>query len=824
MNEEERLQEQLEKLEAGERLEAAQAEPGEETAELLRFAAALRELPRPRMEPETVASQRAGLLRLAVERNRRPLDGWPLSEKPAIVASLTGWLRARTTFEWVAAALVAPAMLILIIAFLMMLLSPGGAVDDGLSGKTEDESLAQISPVATMPGAEVADSAAGSGADVTAGEAPVASPVEEGGADPNGIFMPLLSNPGRFDPGTASLYRDRGIVEVQGEGEEWAVVDRMSTVSGGQRLRTGPMSAATITFFDGSQAHLGPETEISFEEVEALPPEEGFRTVVMTQWRGESEHDVNFRNDAGSRYEVKSPAGSGIARGTTFEVSVVPDEVARYSVTEGRVDVTAAGVTVRVGGGRTTSVPDGSTPTSPAFQVTGEGRVTETGDIWIIGGQSFATDEHTLIVGDPQVGDVVYVEGRLLSDGTRLAERIILLERARDNRFQLKGEVEAIGAESWIVAGQTISVTGQTEVDEAIAAGDTVLVSGAIGEDGALLAERIVRVEEEPGTPFHFVGLVEAIGDASWTISGRAVAVDENTEIEEGLEVGDLAAVRGRILEDGTWLASGISLAEEEAAAFSISGTVESIDPWRVAGISFETRPWTIIEPGIEMGDRVRVSGRILDDGVWVAALIEELEDEEEHTVILVGIVDSIDPWVVNGLPLVVDENTVIVGEIEVGTLVWVEIELRPDGTWIARRIVALDEDDELSCFTVHAVVSAIDGDIVHLRDWPAITLDDDIEIEGDMTPGSTIAVYICFDVDGDIVVVGDIIIVIIHIVIGPPPPADDGTGDTGEGGGKVTICHYPGGNPGNRHTITVGLSAWYESHRNHGDTLGPCP
>ena len=189
------------------------------------------------------------------------------------------------------------------------------------------------------------------------------------------------------------------------------------------------------------------------------------------------------------------------------------------------------------------------------------------------------------------------------------------------------------------------------------------------------------------------------------------MAVDENTEIEDGLEVGDLAAVRGRILDDGSWLASSIARAEEEAAAFSISGTVQSIDPWRVSGIAFETRPWTIIEPGIEVGDRVRVSGRILDDGVWVAAVIEKLEDEPRHTVVLVGVVDSIDPWVVNGLPLVVDEETVIVGDIEVGTLVWVEIELRPDGTWLARRIVALDEDDESGCFTVHAVVTGVDGE-----------------------------------------------------------------------------------------------------------------
>jgi hypothetical protein len=45
----------------------------------------------------------------------------------------------------------------------------------------------------------------------------------------------------------------------------------------------------------------------------------------------------------------------------------------------------------------------------------------------------------------------------------------------------------------------------------------------------------------------------------------------------------------------------------------------------------------------------------------------------------------------------------------------------------------------------------------------------------------------------------------------------------TAAGGGKVTICHIPPGNPGNAKTITVGADA-VNAHLAHGDTLGPCP
>lgn len=42
-------------------------------------------------------------------------------------------------------------------------------------------------------------------------------------------------------------------------------------------------------------------------------------------------------------------------------------------------------------------------------------------------------------------------------------------------------------------------------------------------------------------------------------------------------------------------------------------------------------------------------------------------------------------------------------------------------------------------------------------------------------------------------------------------------------GSKKVTLCHYPPGNPGNPTTITVSERA-KDTHMRHGDTLGECP
>ncbi len=46
---------------------------------------------------------------------------------------------------------------------------------------------------------------------------------------------------------------------------------------------------------------------------------------------------------------------------------------------------------------------------------------------------------------------------------------------------------------------------------------------------------------------------------------------------------------------------------------------------------------------------------------------------------------------------------------------------------------------------------------------------------------------------------------------------------DNGDDHGKTTICHFPPGNPGNAHTISVGAKAAQSHILRHGDTMGEC-
>jgi hypothetical protein len=51
------------------------------------------------------------------------------------------------------------------------------------------------------------------------------------------------------------------------------------------------------------------------------------------------------------------------------------------------------------------------------------------------------------------------------------------------------------------------------------------------------------------------------------------------------------------------------------------------------------------------------------------------------------------------------------------------------------------------------------------------------------------------------------------------PPDSHDKCGSH-----KTLLCHYPKGNPGNRHEICVGNPAVPAHVNGHGDTYGLCP
>lgn len=789
------LQERLEQLENGASLAESVAGLPPEEVELLQLAAQLREMEAPAPAAASIAAQRVAVLSTV-----QPIAK-PQPEQTGFWAFLMSFFHS-------------PARAVGVVAlagFILMFLtfwagrpsSPGRLAQE----LTKDTAVAE-----TSAGEETTSAAE----PVEPAEIAAVAPVPT--ADPaNMTFLPVLSAALSTAPNLASLTDVQGFVEIREAGGGWQAITGPQALAAGSQIRTGALSSATLTFYDGSVAAIGPDSGLTIEQLDAQRPEDGFRTIVLNQWQGESLHAVEFRHDGGSRYEVLTPDGSGLARGTKFQVSVVPEQFSRIAVTEGRVDVTGNGRTVSVTPGKLTTIPANETPSAPAFSITGQGELSEIGENgWIIAGQSFVVNEATEISGDPRIGDIVFVWGHLAADGQNIADRIELVQHSPANQFTLTGIVTEMDEAAWVVAGQTILLMPDMEIDESIALDDKVQVSGMIGSDGTLTAASIIRLPETEGTPFAFTGVVQEMGEENWLISGVTVTVDEDTAVAPNIQPGDVVSVEGLILADQTWLATSIELVEAGTAAFSISGVVQSINPWQVAGIGFETSEQTLIDDEIEVGDLVRVNGRILPDGTWLADSITLLDEDYLLEIIFAGTVEAIDPWVVSGLPIVTNDKTRLDEDIVVGDLVRVTARIRADGTWLATRIDRLSGEIGEGCVTVTAVITSIGSGTLTLSNGTSLNLDE-VDVAGDFKVGSVVMIIACVAEDGSIQIEQ---IIVLYTPADDPTPQPTPPPDNGSSG-SVTICHKPG-TPAQK-TMTLPQSA-LNGHLGHGDTMGPCP
>lgn len=679
------LSESLERLESGEPLEACRSGLPQAEAGALELVAGMREVELPSPSPQAVALQRARLLS-AVRRARG--SSHEASTRSSGRAPWPRWLVPAVVVSGAVGLLAVLVAVTAVAAGLLWLKQPNGG--NLVSG-------------------------------------PVVA----------GTGVPALSVADRF-----ALENPRGMVEATGAGGAWTPVVGGGQFGAGTRLRTGDLSGVTLVFHDGSRARLGPQSELSVDTLDA-GIDGAPRLVLMTQARGESHHEVVPSTDPGSRYEVQTPSATATAKGTAFDVTVSVTQVTLVRVDKGSVAVVSLNTTVLVVAGQITTVLPGQVPAAPDFRVSGEGEVGSIGSGWRIARSIFMTSGATVIIGDPQVGDWVAFEAHLLPGGGRMADRIVLLRRALRNTFAFIGTVEAIGAQTWTISGRAVGIDAATTIDPGLIPGDLVAARGLIQSDGSFLAQSL-RLVEAGGTPFAFVGSVESVTAAKWTISGVPILVDASTRVDASLGPGDVVEVSGRISTAGEWLARSIRRAEENEREFTFSGEVQSIDPWQVGGIQLRTESWSRIEAGLSVGDQVMVEGRVLSDGTWLAESIEKRDDADAARFEFTGKVTSLQPWVIGGTTLATDAHTEVKGAIAVGDYAHVQGRILPDGQWLAHEIERIET--RLGCLNTVAVVRSVEASKVVLLNGADIVLGHEVEEQGDVKVASVVIVQACDD------------------------------------------------------------------------------
>jgi hypothetical protein len=251
---------------------------------------------------------------------------------------------------------------------------------------------------------------------------------------------------------------------------------------------------------------------------------------------------------------------------------------------------------------------------------------------------SIALDDHTAFSGrngsgrsirsaaELRTGMAVRVTLTASSAGdlraTSLSARATEPEPPEDQ--ELKGTVDSVSDTAWKIGGRGFAIDENTVFIGDPGVGDFVEVRFHSDGQGNDVADRIQK-EDANDDEFDLRGVVEAIGDASWTISGQVVLVTSSTQILGSPAVGDTVEAEGDRASDGTLTARKIQKEDAgDEGEVEFTGSVESISAgtWTVAGRTLTVNDATVIDGDPQVGDTVEVKAKQEVDGSLTATRI----------------------------------------------------------------------------------------------------------------------------------------------------------------------------------------------------------
>jgi hypothetical protein len=285
-------------------------------------------------------------------------------------------------------------------------------------------------------------------------------------------------------------------------------------------------------------------------------------------------------------------------------------------------------------------------------------------------------------------------------------------------QVEFSGVVNSITANQWVISGQTVLISAQTVIDGVFAAGDSVKVHATVTTDGAVTADKIESPSAASGgddsqaTPGafngdaqEFTGKVEAITAESWTVEGQLFAVNAQTEIKDNILLGDMVKVHFVKNADGTFTATEIELAGDQAdnseqtnlGEAEITGKVDAFTPeaWIVKGQVFAVNAQTEIKDTIYLGDVIKVHYMVNPDGTFAATEIELAGDNQGHNSEkkLAGVLNELTQTqaTIGNIVVLISSQTKLDSGLVIGEPVKAEVVTNPDGSVTALKIETLN-------------------------------------------------------------------------------------------------------------------------------------
>ena len=322
-----------------------------------------------------------------------------------------------------------------------------------------------------------------------------------------------------------------------------------------------------------------------------------------------------------------------------------------------------------------------------------------------------ALDSKTVMEAGLSVGEAVFAEAILLTDGSLLARKVGQDEGAGEiaARTTLRGQYEGRNTATgqWIVSGTPVTVDRRTNAESLPISGQRVKVSAILRDDGSLYARDIQNLpaleDSETEKAVEIEGVFLGIeSEGSWDVGGVPVNVNADTELSGRPSLGKRVTVTATET-DGTLLANKVSGAQSEPGQpvrnVTIRGVVGSeeegvsivVDGIKV-GLSELTK--TLVE--IEVGSTVLVKAEIDASGTLTAREVSEASPDGrtgETRASPVDIEGRIERFqeggglLVNGIPVTITSLTEIDASLQVGAPVQVRGLLQRGGSVLARQI-----------------------------------------------------------------------------------------------------------------------------------------
>jgi hypothetical protein len=135
-----------------------------------------------------------------------------------------------------------------------------------------------------------------------------------------GQQAPAASLQSPSEPTVVSVVSGEVMVMKVGAGT-WSQVSPGTALGTGDRIKTGSGSNAVITFFEGTTIELAADTEIGVAEL-GVAEGTGSTAIKLRQQIGKTTSRVQKLVDPASRYEIETPDGAAVVRGSVGDVIV----------------------------------------------------------------------------------------------------------------------------------------------------------------------------------------------------------------------------------------------------------------------------------------------------------------------------------------------------------------------------------------------------------------------------------------------------------------------------------------------------------------------